>query len=133
MVTSDAYYHASKIPTIDVDEPVGIGQELFLEGHPIAPKPDAPLRIQTKWRSFSHAFHTASPTFFTTSILHFSSTFSCCTTCGQRWLSSVNQRGNFNIRALVMCTVGAQLNLSRPWTFSFHTCAQAYYNHSLFF
>ena len=133
MVTTNAYYHASKIPTIDVDEPVGRGQELFLEPHHNPTKPDIPLFIQTKWRSVSHAFHTERPAFFTTLKPHFSSTLLCCTTCGHRRLSSVNQRGNFHIQFLVVCTVGAQLNLSRHWTFSYPTCAQAYYHHFLFF
>lgn len=133
VVTSNAYYHASKIPTIDVDEPVGIGEELFLESHHNPTKPDTLLRIQTKQRSFSNAFHTESPLFFTTLKPHFSSTLSCCTTCGQSRLSSVNQRGNFHIQVLAMCTVGAQVNLSRSWTFSYPTYAQAYYHHFLFF
>ena len=65
MVTSDAYYHASKIPTIDVDEPVGIGEELFWKDTPFLLS-QTPPSLQTKWGSFSHAFHTESPTFFTT-------------------------------------------------------------------
>ena len=55
MVTSNAHYHATKIPTSYVHEPVGSEEELFLESHVKTIKPVAPFAFQIFRDRFTHA------------------------------------------------------------------------------
>ena len=54
VIASNADIHVTKIPTVDVHEPVSSEEELFLEREVFVSKPDAELLLQIFSRRLSH-------------------------------------------------------------------------------